>query len=192
MRGRRGKGILLAGLLAIALAGAAWVAAHPADLGRLRDVVDGLAAWRADRPATLWLALWALYVAATALSVPVAVWLTLAAGALFGFVGGLALVLTAAPLGATLSFLAARWIARDKVRGWLGPRAARIEEAPTPCSVPLSWLPVASVVSPEPPPQAVRVRAAMATRAAPVRRIFTSIPSKDRPLLQDPAGPLPG
>ncbi len=129
MRGRRGKGILLAGLLAIALAGAAWVAAHPADLGRLRDVVDGLAAWRAERPATLWLALWALYVAATALSVPVAVWLTLAAGALFGFVGGLALVLTAAPLGATLSFLAARWIARDKVRGWLGPRAARIEEA---------------------------------------------------------------
>ena len=61
----------------------------------------------------------AAYVAITALSLPIAVWLTLAGGALFGFWAGLAIVSFASAIGATLAFLAARYLLRDWVRARL-------------------------------------------------------------------------
>lgn len=70
----------------------------------------------------------AAYVAVAALSLPVAVWLTLGAGALFGFWQGLLLVSFAASLGATLAFLASRYLLRDWVQSRLGDRAKVIRK----------------------------------------------------------------
>lgn len=56
-----------------------------------------------------------VYVTVTALSVPVATVLTLAAGALFGRVAGTAVVSVASTLGASAAFLASRYVLRDWV-----------------------------------------------------------------------------
>jgi pyruvate/2-oxoglutarate dehydrogenase complex dihydrolipoamide dehydrogenase (E3) component/uncharacterized membrane protein YdjX (TVP38/TMEM64 family) len=69
----------------------------------------------------------AVYVAAAALSVPGAAVLTLAGGAIFGFATGLVLVSIASTIGATLAFLASRFLLRDAVRRRFGPRLAPIE-----------------------------------------------------------------
>lgn len=57
------------------------------------------------------------YVAITGLSLPGAALLTLAGGALFGLAWGTVLVSFASSLGATLAFLAARFVLRDWVQG---------------------------------------------------------------------------
>ena len=118
---------LLAAL--IVLAGGAFVALRGAgfDVEALRGHVAALEGWRADRPVTAALAAFAAYVTVTALSLPFALAMTLAIGALFGFWQGLVIVSFAASIGATLAFLAARYLARDWVRAWLGARAAAID-----------------------------------------------------------------
>lgn len=57
----------------------------------------------------------AAYVAVTALSLPGAAIMTLAAGAIFGFLPALILVSFASSIGATLAFLASRFVLRDSV-----------------------------------------------------------------------------
>ena len=59
----------------------------------------------------------AAYIVIVALSLPGAAAMTLAAGALFGLVEGVALASIASTIGATLAMLAARFVARDWVRG---------------------------------------------------------------------------
>lgn len=65
------------------------------------------------------------YVAVTAFSLPVAIFLTLGAGAAFGVVTGTLLVSFASTLGATLAMLASRFLFRDWIRRRGG---ARIQE----------------------------------------------------------------
>ena len=80
-----------------------------------------------------------VYVAVTALSLPGATILTLAAGALFGLVAGTLLVSFASSIGATLAFLAARYVLRDSVQRRFGARLAadrrraRAATAPSTC-----------------------------------------------------------
>ena len=57
-----------------------------------------------------------LYVLVTALSLPVASFLTLVGGALFGFSTGLIIVSFASTIGATLAFLMARFLAQNYVQ----------------------------------------------------------------------------
>ena len=57
-----------------------------------------------------------LYVLVTALSLPVATFLTLVGGALFGFTTGLIIVSFASTIGATLAFLMARFLAQNYVQ----------------------------------------------------------------------------
>ncbi len=61
-----------------------------------------------------------LYVAVTGLSLPGAAIMTLVAGALFGLVWGTVMVSFASSIGATLAFLAARFLLRDWVQGRFG------------------------------------------------------------------------
>jgi uncharacterized membrane protein YdjX (TVP38/TMEM64 family) len=69
-----------------------------------------------------------LYVVATALSVPGAVFLTLAGAILFGWlIGGIA-TLIGATVGATLLFLLARYALADLVRRRLGNRLTRLAD----------------------------------------------------------------
>ena len=69
-----------------------------------------------------------IYVVVTALSLPGAVILTLAGGALFGFLTGVLLVSFASTVGATLAFLAARFLLRDWVRRRFQQKIAIIDE----------------------------------------------------------------
>ncbi|MDT7838679.1 FAD-dependent oxidoreductase [Aquabacterium sp. OR-4] len=73
-------------------------------------------------------AFFALYVAATALSIPGAVILTLAAGAMFGLGWGLLIVSFASSLGALLAMLVARHLLRDAVQARFGQALAPIQD----------------------------------------------------------------
>jgi pyruvate/2-oxoglutarate dehydrogenase complex dihydrolipoamide dehydrogenase (E3) component/uncharacterized membrane protein YdjX (TVP38/TMEM64 family) len=68
----------------------------------------------------------AIYVAATALSFPGATVMTLAAGAIFGLVWGTVIVSFASTLGATLAFLASRFVLRDMIQKRFGAKLAAI------------------------------------------------------------------
>lgn len=63
-----------------------------------------------------------VYVAVTALSLPGAAVMTLAAGAFFGLLWGTVIVSFASTVGATLAFLVARFILRDSVQNRFGDR----------------------------------------------------------------------
>ena len=67
------------------------------------------------------------YIIVTALSLPFAVWLTLAAGLLFGLWWGTLIVSFASSIGATLAFLSARFLLRDWVATKLGHRIKAID-----------------------------------------------------------------
>jgi pyruvate/2-oxoglutarate dehydrogenase complex dihydrolipoamide dehydrogenase (E3) component/uncharacterized membrane protein YdjX (TVP38/TMEM64 family) len=67
-----------------------------------------------------------VYVLTTALSLPGAALLTLAAGAFFGFFTGLVLVSFASSIGATLAFLSSRYIFRDAVQQRFGEKLQAI------------------------------------------------------------------
>ncbi|MFN3566589.1 MAG: FAD-dependent oxidoreductase, partial [Burkholderiaceae bacterium] len=70
----------------------------------------------------------AVYVAVAALSLPGAAIMTLAGGAIFGLVVGTVVVSFASSVGATLAFLAARFLLRDWVQGRFGERLRAINE----------------------------------------------------------------
>ena len=78
----------------------------------------------------VWLAggFFLLYVTATALSLPVASLLALAAGATFGLLEGIVLVSFASTIGATLAFLASRFVLRDAVQQHFGKRLIAVNE----------------------------------------------------------------
>ncbi|MEZ5753618.1 MAG: FAD-dependent oxidoreductase [Paracoccaceae bacterium] len=119
--------LLIIAVLAV-IAGLVALRGQALDLDAVRGVIADLRAWQAENALTLIIAFFLVYVGVTALSLPVAVWMTLGAGALFGFWQGLLIVSFASSLGATFAFLAARYFLRDWVRARLGARAAAIEE----------------------------------------------------------------
>jgi pyruvate/2-oxoglutarate dehydrogenase complex dihydrolipoamide dehydrogenase (E3) component/uncharacterized membrane protein YdjX (TVP38/TMEM64 family) len=69
-----------------------------------------------------------LYVAITALSLPGATVLTIAAGALFGLLTGTVVVSFASSIGATLAFLVARFLLRDLVQRHFGDRLSAVNQ----------------------------------------------------------------
>jgi len=69
-----------------------------------------------------------VYIAVTGLSLPGAAILTLAGGAVFGIFWGTLIVSFASTIGATLAFLAARFLFRDTVHAKFGARLKAIDE----------------------------------------------------------------
>lgn len=67
-----------------------------------------------------------LYVTLTGLSLPVAAVLTLAGGAIFGLLWGTVLVSFASTIGATLAFLASRYLFHDPVQARFAGRLAAV------------------------------------------------------------------
>ena len=98
------------------------------DLGRffsldfLKSQQAAIEAYRVANPWTTAGIFFAVYVAVTALSFPGAAVLTLAAGAIFGLLTGLIIVSFASSIGATLAFLASRFLLRDWVQNRFGDR----------------------------------------------------------------------
>jgi uncharacterized membrane protein YdjX (TVP38/TMEM64 family) len=82
----------------------------------------GLAALYARRPLAVIGIFFAVYAAVTALSLPGAAILTLAAGAIFGLVAGTAVASFASSAGATLAFLSSRYLLREAVQRRFGAR----------------------------------------------------------------------
>jgi len=82
--------------------------------------------WRSQSPLLMAGGFFFLYVVVTALSLPGAAVMTLAAGALFGLWQGLLLVSFASTIGATLAFLVSRYLLRDAVQQRFGSRLAAI------------------------------------------------------------------
>ena len=112
---------------------AALVAAFFAlDLGRylslaaIKCSLADLEAWRAARPLLAGLLFFAGYVAVAALSLPGAAVMTLAAGAIFGLGWGTLVVSFASTIGATLAFMASRWLLGDWVQARFGERMAAL------------------------------------------------------------------
>ena len=69
-----------------------------------------------------------VYVAITGLSLPGAAVMTLAAGAIFGLLWGVVIVSFASAIGATIAFLAARFLLRDWVQAKFGERLKPVNE----------------------------------------------------------------
>jgi len=82
----------------------------------------------ADKPVLVIGVFFAIYVAVTALSLPGAIPLTLAAGAVFGLLTGTIVVSFASSIGATLAFLSSRYVLRDWVQRKFGSRLAEINK----------------------------------------------------------------
>jgi pyruvate/2-oxoglutarate dehydrogenase complex dihydrolipoamide dehydrogenase (E3) component/uncharacterized membrane protein YdjX (TVP38/TMEM64 family) len=85
-------------------------------LEQLKESRDGLIIYYEQNRLVMIIAFFAVYVAATAVSFPGAVILTLAGGAIFGFWLGLLVISFASSLGALLAFWASRYLLRDWVQ----------------------------------------------------------------------------
>jgi len=102
------------------------------DLGRyfsldfFKAQQGAIEAWREAHPLAAALLFFTLYVAVTGLSLPGAAIMTLAAGAIFGLGWGVLIVSFASTIGATLAFLAARFVLRDAVQARFGERLRAI------------------------------------------------------------------
>ncbi|WP_286708022.1 hypothetical protein [Psychrobacter sp. UBA2514] len=86
----------------------------------LRGSMVQFDAYKAQSPLLIIGGLFLLYVVVTALSLPSATILTLAAGTLFGLAQGLLIASFASSIGATLAFLTSRYLLRDTIKS-LGP-----------------------------------------------------------------------
>jgi pyruvate/2-oxoglutarate dehydrogenase complex dihydrolipoamide dehydrogenase (E3) component/uncharacterized membrane protein YdjX (TVP38/TMEM64 family) len=124
----RGR-ILLFAALVVAVAAFFWL-----DLQRyftleyLRSQQAAIDAYYRAHPLRTAAAYFAVYVAVTGLSLPGAAVMTLAGGAIFGLLWGTVIVSFASTIGATLAFLASRFLLRDWVQGKFGDKLKTIND----------------------------------------------------------------
>ncbi len=96
-------------------------------LEALKAQQEAIGTYRSNHPGMA-VAIYALiYIAVTGLSLPGAAILTLAGGAVFGLLWGTVIVSFASTIGATLAFLAARFLFRDAVKARFGERLKAID-----------------------------------------------------------------
>ena len=119
---------LVALVILLAWAFFAWGGPQWLTLEGLKTGLDQFAAWKNASPVLLGLVFGAAYVLVTALSLPGAVIMTLAAGAIFGLFWGTVIASFASTLGATLAFWSARYQLRDWVQARFGDRLKPINE----------------------------------------------------------------
>ncbi len=98
------------------------------NLDYIKSQLGRIIEYREAHPLSAALMYTALYVAVTAASIPGALILTLASGAIFGFFVGTLIVSISATTGATIAFLIARYLFDDLVQKKMGERLAKIRE----------------------------------------------------------------
>jgi pyruvate/2-oxoglutarate dehydrogenase complex dihydrolipoamide dehydrogenase (E3) component/uncharacterized membrane protein YdjX (TVP38/TMEM64 family) len=104
------------------------------DLGRffslafIKESQQSFSALYNERPVFITAMFFAIYVAITALSLPGAAIMTLAAGASFGLVWGTVVVSFASTLGATLAMLISRYVLRDSIEKRFGEKLADLNK----------------------------------------------------------------
>ena len=97
-------------------------------LSYLKESSDRFREVYVEHRASVILVYFLVYVGATSLSLPGAVVLTIAGGALFGLVTGTIIVSFASAIGATLACFASRFLLRDWVQGKFGDKIAKVNE----------------------------------------------------------------
>jgi pyruvate/2-oxoglutarate dehydrogenase complex dihydrolipoamide dehydrogenase (E3) component/uncharacterized membrane protein YdjX (TVP38/TMEM64 family) len=113
---------------------AAVIAFFVFDLGRffslayIKESQQSFSALYNERPVFITAVFFAIYVAITALSLPGAAIMTLAAGASFGLVWGAVVVSFASTLGATLAMLISRYVLRDSIETRFGAKLADLNQ----------------------------------------------------------------
>lgn len=101
---------------------------HLLTLEGLKNGLHEFERWRAESPFLVALGFLLIYVLVTALSLPGAAVMTIAAGALFGLVWGTVIVSFASSIGATLAFLVSRHLLQETVQQRFGDRLKAINE----------------------------------------------------------------
>jgi pyruvate/2-oxoglutarate dehydrogenase complex dihydrolipoamide dehydrogenase (E3) component/uncharacterized membrane protein YdjX (TVP38/TMEM64 family) len=119
---------VLIALLAIIAAFFYFDLGHYLTLAGLKQSQAQFADYYRQAPVAVIAVFFLIYVAVTGASLPGAAILTLAAGALFGLEVGIILVSFASSIGATLAFLASRYLFRDVVRARFGARLRAIDD----------------------------------------------------------------
>jgi len=97
-------------------------------LDALKSKQDMIESYRSTYPGLTVVIYGLVYIAVTGLSLPGATILTLAGGAVFGLLWGTVIVSFASTIGATLAFLAARFLFRDTVKSRFGTRLQSIDQ----------------------------------------------------------------
>jgi len=97
------------------------------DLAQLKARQSSLAAWVAERPVQAAAMYFGVYVLVTALSIPGAAVMTLAGGAIFGLLAGTVIVSFASTIGASLAYLASRFVLRDALRARYAEQMRRFD-----------------------------------------------------------------
>jgi len=96
-------------------------------LNNLKSQQGSIISYRNDYPVLATVIYALVYIAVTGLSLPGATILTLAGGAVFGLMWGTIIVSFASSIGATLAFLAARFLFRDAVNAKFGLQVKEID-----------------------------------------------------------------
>lgn len=95
----------------------------------MQSQLGAISEYRQSNPLKSVLIFSAIYISATAASIPGALVLTLLGGAIFGFFLGTAVVAISATIGATIAFLLSRYLFNDLVRQRMGERLTKIRES---------------------------------------------------------------
>jgi len=98
------------------------------NLSTLKENYESLTAFSSEHPIKAALSYFVLYIAITALSLPGAAIMTVAAGAVFGLFWGTVLVSFASTIGATIAFLLTRYFFRNLVRKKFGDKLKTLNE----------------------------------------------------------------
>jgi pyruvate/2-oxoglutarate dehydrogenase complex dihydrolipoamide dehydrogenase (E3) component/uncharacterized membrane protein YdjX (TVP38/TMEM64 family) len=122
------KLLLVVALIALVIAFFAFDLGRFLSLEYIKSRQAEFAALAGERPLLVGGAFFALYIAVTALSLPGAAIMTLAAGAIFGLATGTVIVSFASAIGATLAMLVARYVLRGSVQSKFGARLAEIDK----------------------------------------------------------------
>jgi pyruvate/2-oxoglutarate dehydrogenase complex dihydrolipoamide dehydrogenase (E3) component/uncharacterized membrane protein YdjX (TVP38/TMEM64 family) len=122
------KILLIVALVALVVAFFAFDLGRFLSLEYVKSRQAEFAALAGEKPLLVGGAFFAIYVAVTALSLPGAAIMTLAAGAIFGLATGTVIVSFASAIGATLAMLVARYVLRGSVQSKFGARLAEIDK----------------------------------------------------------------
>jgi len=101
---------------------------HYLSLEFIQSQLGTISTYRQENPLKAVIIYSAIYISATAASIPGALVLTLLGGAIFGFFIGTAVVVVSATIGATIAFLLSRYLFDDLVRDKMGEKLINIRE----------------------------------------------------------------
>jgi len=128
MNGKVGKLIVIGAMVGIVSAFFVFGLHEYLNLEELKTQREGFADYYQNNQTLTISAYLVLYITVTALSLPGAVILTLAGGALFGLFTGAILVSVASTIGASCAFLVARYLLRDSIQSKFGDKLQSINQ----------------------------------------------------------------